>query len=394
MFPNVDDGGLEEVFPPETEGVVDYSREYVGNKGQRICWQEFSSDDVSSGLPWLDGFFRVTGGRYCATNYVANYGRMLRSAVMEGTAYVQTNIFHPQGGRQVMVLGAPLPTTVFLNRENIYSRWVRPLYSDPIDGFAIRIPVTLKAGWNSLLIKVLHNGREDDKPPQLTCRIEHVGGDAIEGLVANSQVTEDSPAEPRGYRWLSFAVPAVAGSLRIPSLRDSWLAFVDGRQVQASKDIPLAHGTRNVTLRVSARDFLDQPFAFSTVQAALPLGTWKVPGLEHFSGTMVYENTVDVPASLLSERVLLDCGVVGVCAEAWVNGEALGQRAWSPFTFDVTGQLHPGRNHIKVRVANTEGNHRAVGPWIGNLSSIDVDGWHGPARLVPFFEGEIECRKL
>jgi hypothetical protein len=139
---------------------------------------------------------------------------------------------------------------------------------------------------------------------------------------------------------------------------------------------------------------LDRPFAFSTTPAVLPLGTWKVPGLEHFSGTMVYEKTVDVPAPLLAERVLLDCGVMGVCAEAWVNGKAVGKAAWGPFVFDVTEQLHPGKNQLKVRVANAEGKSRAVGIWRYHLENIDVDGWHGPACLAPFVERGIVCEKL
>jgi beta-galactosidase/beta-glucuronidase len=106
---------------------------------------------------------------------------------------------------------------------------------------------------------------------------------------------------------------------------------------------------------------------------------------------MVYEKTVDVPASLLAERVLLDCGVVGVCAEVWVNGKPVGKRPWGPFVFDVTEQLHSGKNQLKVRVANTEGNARAVGTWRYHLDNIDVDGWHGPARLAPFVEREITC---
>jgi len=116
-----------------------------------------------------------------------------------------------------------------------------------------------------------------------------------------------------------------------------------------------------------------------------------VPGLEHFSGTMVYEKTVDVPASLLAERMLLDCGVVGVCAEVWVNDRGVGKRPWAPFVFDVTEQLHLGKNQIKVRVVNTEANARAVGTWLDHLANIPVDGWHGPARLVPFIEREITC---
>jgi hypothetical protein len=139
---------------------------------------------------------------------------------------------------------------------------------------------------------------------------------------------------------------------------------------------------------------LDRPFALLTTPAALPLGTWKRPGLEHFSGTMVYEKTVDVPASLLGERVLLDCGQVGVCAEAWVNGRPVGSRPWAPYVFEVTEQLHPGKNQFKVRVANSEANARAVGTWRPYLENIDIDGWDGPARLVPFFDREITCTQL
>jgi hypothetical protein len=291
----------------------------------------------------------------------------------------------------VMLLGAPHPTAVFLNQEKVYSRWVRPLYYDPIDGFATRIPLTLKSGWNSILIKFLHNHPDDGKQSELTCRIDRTNGGAIEGLVVNSRITDDPQVKPQGYRWLTFAVPRFARTLRIPALRDSYLVFAGDKQVPAAAEINLPRGTRTVTLRVSAGEVLDHSFAFSTAPAVLPLGTWKVPGLEHFSGTMVYEKTVDVPASLLAERALLDCGLVGVCAEAWVNGKPLGKRPWGPYVFDVTEQLHPGKNQIKVRVANTEGNARAVGTWRNHLENIDVDGWHGPARLVPVIEREIVC---
>ena len=290
-----------------------------------------------------------------------------------------------------MLLGAPHPTAVFVNREKVYSRWVRPLYFDPIDGFATRIPFTLKSGWNSILIKFLHNSPDDGKEPQFTCRIEQANGAAIEGLAANSRIVDDPATKPQGYRWLSFAIPRVARALRVPPLRDAYLVFVGDKQVPTATEIPLPRGARTVTLRVNGREVLDHPFAFSTAPTMLSLGTWKVPGLEHFSGTMVYEKTVDVPASLLAERMLLDCGVLGVCAEAWVNGKPAGKRPWGPYVFDVTEQLHPGKNQLKVRVANTEGNARAVGTWLHHLENIDVDGWHGPARLVPFIEREITC---
>jgi hypothetical protein len=391
MFPNPEDRGLEEVYEPERDTRVDYAKAYVGNEGQQLRWVEFNSADDSIAPPGGNGTIEVAGGPYGPHSYIVDYGRVLRTELMQGTVYLQTNVYHLQGGKAVMLLGAPHPTTVFLNQERVYSRWVRPLYYDPIDGFATRILLTLKRGWNSILIKFLHNSPDDGKAPQFTCRIEQANGGAIEGLVSNSRIADDPETPPQGYRWLSFAIPRVASALHIPPLRDAYLVFVGDKQVPAGAEIKFPSGTRNVTLRVSAREVLDRPFAFSTAPAVVPLGTWKVPGLEHFTGTMVYEKAVDVPASLLAERVLLDCGVVGVCAEAWVNGKPVGKRPWGPYVFEVTEQLHPGKNQLKVRVANTEGNVRAVGIWRYHLQNIDVDGWHGPARLAPFVEREITC---
>ncbi len=393
LFPNPEDRGLEEVYAPESDERVDYANAYIGKNGELLHWEEFDSADDSIrflATSW-EGTIEVAGGPYGRESYIVNYGRVMRAAVMQGTVYLQTNVYHPQGGEAIMMLGAPHPTAVFLNHEKVYSRFVRPLYFDPIDGFATRIPLTLKSGWNSLLIKFLHNSPDDGKDPEFNCRIEQANGAAIEGLVSNSRLIDDPQITPKGYRWLSFAISRVARALHVPPLQESYLVFIGDKQVPTAAEIPLPRGASTVTLRVSAREMLDHPFVFSTSPAMLPLGTWKVPGLEHFSGTMVYEKSVDVPAVLLAERVLLDCGVVGVCAEVWVNDKSVGKRPWAPFVFDVTEQLRPGKNQLKVRVANTEGNARAVGPWVGNLANIDMDGWHGPARLVPFVEREVVC---
>jgi hypothetical protein len=138
---------------------------------------------------------------------------------------------------------------------------------------------------------------------------------------------------------------------------------------------------------------LDRPFAFTARADTMPLGSWMIPGLEHYSGTMIYEKGVQVPASLLAERVLLDCGEVGVCAEAWVNGKPAGMGAWSPYVFDVTEHLHPGENLIRIRIANTDANARATGLARRILQKVDCDGWIGPARLVPCVDREIRCAR-
>ncbi|MGH9455705.1 MAG: glycosylhydrolase-like jelly roll fold domain-containing protein, partial [Terriglobia bacterium] len=214
----------------------------------------------------------------------------------------------------------------------------------------------------------------------------------IEGVHSSSrQSRRPKPELSPGFRWLQVAIPPLAGALVLPPMQSSWMAFIDGKPTGSEGRIPLPAGSRSVRLRVSSSEVLDHPWTFATQPAPLPLGSWNVPGLEHFSGQMTYEKQVDVPASLLAEQVMLDCGVVGVVAEAWINGNSLGSRAWAPFVFDAGKHLRAGQNHIRVRIANTEANARAVGTSRSILKEIDINGWHGPARLVPFVDREIEC---
>ena len=293
-----------------------------------------------------------------------------------------------------MVLATPNPHAVFLNARQVHRRWVRPLYSELKDGFANRIPVRLNAGWNSLLLKFLNNAAISTSAT-FTCRVERPDGRHIQELISSArQIAEERRLVQPGYRWLRFAVPPLARAVRIPTLDGPWSGFVDGRPVDSAPEVLLPPGARTVVLRVSAAEILDRPFELIPAPAALPLGTWSVPGLEHFSGSMTYEKTVELPASFLKERVLLDCGKVGVTAEIWVNDIFAGARPWQPFVLDVTDHLVPGPNRFKIRVSNTEANARAVGESMGILEKIDLNGWLGPALLVPYIDRDIHCLPL
>jgi hypothetical protein len=101
------------------------------------------------------------------------------------------------------------------------------------------------------------------------------------------------------------------------------------------------------------------------------------------------EKTVEAPAALPAEQLLLDCGQRGVAAEVWVNGEPVRSRPWAPFVFEVSRRLRPGRHDFRVRVANAEANARAVGTWLDILKNLDLSGWLGPVQLVSYFERSI-----
>jgi hypothetical protein len=391
-FPNPDDAGLDLAYPPEK--AIDYDASYKGDGGREIRWAMTNSAEqtVEGASGWNWPLIHVAGGPYSPSSNIVDYIRALKAGPPVGGAFfAQTNLYIPEAQQAVLILATANPCAAWMNGRQVYSRWVRPLYHELTDGFAFRIPVELQAGWNSLLLKFLHNA-EMDRSGQFTCRVERPSGGQIAGMAASTRrLASDVAEHSRGFRWLRIPVPAVAGALLVPHFEKSWAVWIDAKPAPASPEIPLSKGAQWVTMRISADETLDRPFEFRTTPASLPLGSWTVPGLEHFSGRMTYEKDVEVPAALLAERVLLDCGQVGVAAEAWVNGEPVGARPWEPFVFEVSRHLHAGRNQLRVRVANTEANARAVGTSSDILKNIDLNGWLGPVRLVPYFERAIKC---
>jgi len=393
-FPNPDDHGLEQEYPPEHE--INFEAVYQGDADLEARWIAVDSSEErvapEYATDWNWAMIPNVGGRYAPSSHVVDYRQALKfGRSPNGTVYAQSNVYVFEPQDVVVVLATPCPHTVWVNGQQVRSRWVRPMYNELKDGFAYRIPARLNEGWNSVLLKLLHNG-ERPTGTAFTCRVERPDGGHIKDLLADFRpVARDRMKVQPGFRWIRFPVPPLARAIRIPHLDGLWSAFVDGKPAAAASEIPLPRGTRNVVLRVSADEILDRPFELVTAPSPWSLGTWSVPGLEHFSGSMTYEKQVEVPASLLKERVLLDCGQVGVTAEVWVNDKNAGARPWQPYVLDVTEQLRPGRNQIRVRVANTEGNARAVGESLENLKRIDLNGWVGPARLVPYLDREIRC---
>ncbi|MGB8959669.1 MAG: glycosyl hydrolase [Candidatus Aminicenantales bacterium] len=104
-----------------------------------------------------------------------------------------------------------------------------------------------------------------------------------------------------------------------------------------------------------------------------PLEDWTVWELQKFSGLLDYSKTIAVDK--LEEGMSLDLGKVGHVAEVWVNGKSCGSRLWGPYVFDVGKVLRPGRNEIRVRVANLINN---------SYGEFAESGLFGPVRLVRF----------
>lgn len=394
-FPNPEDLGFEHSYPPEK--TIDYRAIYSGESARQLRWQEIRADDYrifTTDHEFGIGTMATDGGPNGANSFYVRYDGIFGTQPPSGTVYAQSNVYSPVETDAVLALCTPSPHQVFLNGDKVYSRWVRPLYNDMTDGFSTHIDIHLHSGWNNLLFKFLHNPDANFGGGTFLSRIQHKDGSVIENLFCSTRTHDDvQTSAAQGYRWLRLSAPPLASALLVPAMKRPWLVFMDGVQVKPGHQLTLKPGTQSIALRVAAEEPLVTPFAFSAQEASMPLGSLKIPGMEYYSGQMSYEKTVTIPSELLNERLLLDCGEVGVVCEAWINGKSAGARAWAPYVFDITEQAHAGSNTIKVVVANTESNGRAVGQNHDLLDRIDLDGWHGPARLVPYLSREIQLRR-
>ena len=113
-------------------------------------------------------------------------------------------------------------------------------------------------------------------------------------------------------------------------------------------------------------------------EAARPtaLGSWTVTD-PNFSGSAVYETSVDLAESDLADRkVMLDLGEVRDLAQVTINGVELPRALWSPYVVDATEALRAGSNSIEVRVTNTLQNERTG-------KNPPPSGLLGPVKLRP-----------
>lgn len=101
-------------------------------------------------------------------------------------------------------------------------------------------------------------------------------------------------------------------------------------------------------------------------QAQLPaLESWTRSGDEgvrYFSGTGTYDKSIEVSAGWLKpgRRIVLDLGEVHETAQVWVNGKDAGIAWKPPYRVDVTALVKPGRNELRIAVANLWAN-RIIG---------------------------------
>lgn len=76
------------------------------------------------------------------------------------------------------------------------------------------------------------------------------------------------------------------------------------------------------------------------------------PGVKYFSGEGTYTTTFSMPSKRKGAHYVLDLGSVKELAEVTLNGKSVGSVWTMPFTLNITKALKPGKNVLKVKVAN------------------------------------------
>jgi hypothetical protein len=158
--------------------------------------------------------------------------------------------------------------------------------------------------------------------------------DAVSYRAANGSTTLSLHLLPHEAVFVLFRKSAGVASTVIPTpeehvlgqLKDDWLvAFQPGRGVSKSQQIShLASWTESSDA-----------------------------GVRYFSGTAEYTQSFGVPQYPADGRkLLLDLGSVAEIAEVTVNGRSLGIGWKAPYRFDITDAVHPGENHLSIKVTN------------------------------------------
>jgi hypothetical protein len=303
----------------------------------------------------------------------------------DGTAYAMTYVYSPSARKVQLRVAANNNAHLWVNGKKLLDWHLHPWYYEMREAFALTREAEFEAGWNQVMVKVSRFRRGNFG---FLLRITDGDGNNLDDLTVSADRAPRAPGSTYFTLWYRVAVPATAVSVQLPKFRKPVEVFYNGAKVPMSTagevQFPApAEGAGNVlAVLMPADEELRASPIFTLGSAATALGSWVELGLPYFSGEAAYETEVEIPASFAGRRLTLDCGEVGVAAEAWVNGRKAGERAWLPFTFDVTEMAHPGKNTVKILVSNTMENERAVLERAGKLPKLRHSGLIGPVRVV------------
>jgi beta-glucuronidase len=113
-------------------------------------------------------------------------------------------------------------------------------------------------------------------------------------------------------------------------------------------------------------------YDFDTSPTLTVPGDWNSQDekLLYYEGTVWYRRKFDYSPSASDRRIFVYFGAANYRADVYLNGKKLGTHigGFTPFSFEVTGQVKPGGNSLVVRVDNTR--HADAVP------TVNTDWWN------------------
>ena len=387
-------------------GEIDIGRAWPGGTGQ-MAWQQHTFSKKFGYFPapaeHSDDEFELAG--------VPQNFMFLGKAASDGdTHYWHTNVQAPAAGELTLQLGVK-PTTLWASIPMPQSEvpllsaraWINGVETllefvregKDGSGQVSRVKVTLRKGWNSVMIEVR---RPANGPLSLYASL-HRGEPEEQRLVPllrwfrdpQELVYDITPRDERRIAWYRFKAPPGLRRMRFQSSGRVLQAWVDGEPaVVGDGDISLRAArsrTSQVALRVEqlsggyAGAAFPEPIAFDCATGEIPTGDWSLHGLASYSGIGIYAQDVRLQKADLDGKLILDLGLARNVAEVLVNGRSAGVRLARPFRLDITALVKEGVNRVEIKIANTLANHMSTYPTRWVLEGQTVSGLLGPVEI-------------
>jgi len=184
---------------------------------------------------------------------------------------------------------------------------------------------------------------------------------------AAGRTTVPLQLEPWGTVFVVFAKPTGVKSRTVPVGSEEKLATVDGPwsvTFEAGRGAPGSISMATLSDWSKSAD----------------------PGVKYFSGTGTYTKSVRAAADWFKEgkRLWIDLGDVKNIAVVTVNGKKVGESWHAPYRLDVTAELRPGENEIKIEVVDSWVN-RLIGdeqPGATRITFTDVKPYKASSPLT------------
>jgi len=198
------------------------------------------------------------------------------------------------------------------------------------------------------------------------------------------------------YAYWRMNIPIGAKSITVPSHMLGKEIWLNGKEMSITDSIISLDSDARLLAFVLDRkndELVVAPFKFIVGTVVnKDLESWYSYGIQQYSGFLDYEMSITVDK--ISSGIYLDLGKVKYMAEVFVNGKSVGARLWSPFNFNISENLKPGENKIKVKIGNLIANEIWIKDDMGKLREWnwawkeDPDlskysaGLFGPIKLI------------